>query len=67
MIRHIKSVRKYTTSGNYEQAAREAKCDSTAEHFKTQFTYGLEQLYNITYFIVEQIGPTTGASNSSKL
>jgi len=59
-IRRIKNVRNTILHGNYEQAARDAGCASASDYFKTQFAGEIDQMYQLTDFIVKQVDPETG-------
>ncbi len=59
-IAKISRVRNSLLHGSYEQAAREARCASVAEYFKTVFASEIEAMYKIADSIVAQIDRETG-------
>ena len=59
-VRIVTNVRNTIMHGNYEQAAREAKCRDVPEYFRTQFVAEIERLYELTNFFVRQIDGETG-------
>lgn len=59
-IRKVCAIRNTLLHTNYAQAARQARCSSVNEYFKTQFAGELESMFKITDFIMKQIDSATG-------
>lgn len=59
-IKKIVAVRNSLLHGNYAQAAREARCASVADYFKTQFAGEVETMTRVTDHLMQQIDPATG-------
>lgn len=59
-VRKLKNVRNTILHANFEQAARQAGCASSAEYFQTQFAGEVETLAKISNALLEQIDPSTG-------
>ena len=59
-IKRIKDVRNTLLHGNYEQAARQAGCNTTAEYFQRQFAPEIETLFQLLDGMVQQIDTETG-------
>ena len=59
-IKRVCSVRNTLLHGNYEQAARDAGCDSVTTYFKTVFASEVEAMFKITQELFKQIDPETG-------
>jgi hypothetical protein len=59
-IRAICDARNALLHGNYEQAARNAGCESTAVYFKTVYAREIERWSTVVNQLFTQIDPATG-------
>jgi hypothetical protein len=60
VVREVNAIRRTLAHGNYEQAAREAGCESVDEYFQKQYTVEIEGLFRILEALVQQIDAQTG-------
>jgi hypothetical protein len=65
-IKEIGDVRDTLLHADYAKAAREAKCPTVAEYFRTQFASEVERLGRIVDALMQQVDLDTGAPHTKR-